>query len=61
MAGKGILFNNIGDVEGAVMAFDNASKFDPKNEMAWMMKGVLLSRDLQRYDDAVKSFDKDAK
>jgi Flp pilus assembly protein TadD len=25
--------------------------------MAWKMKGVLLARDLQRYDDAVKAFD----
>ena len=55
--GKGILLNNVSNVQEAVKAFDNANKIDPKNEMAWMMKGVLLARDLQRYDDAVKVFD----
>ena len=55
--GKGLLLNNIGNVEEAVNAFDNASKIDPKNEMAWKMEGVLLARDLQRYDDAVKAYD----
>lgn len=55
--GKGLLLNNVGNVEEAVKAFDNASKIDPKNEMAWKMKGVILARDLQRYDDAVKAFD----
>lgn len=55
--GKGILLNNIGDVEGAVEAFDNASKIDPNDEMAWKMEGVLLARDLHRYNDAIKAYD----
>jgi len=55
--GKGLLLNNIGNAKEAVKAFDNANKIDPDNEMAWMMKGVLLATDLQRYDDAVKAFD----
>jgi Flp pilus assembly protein TadD len=55
--GKGVLLNNVGNVQEAVKAFDNASRIDPKDEMAWMMKGVLLGRDLQRYDDAVKAYD----
>jgi len=55
--GKGILLNNVGDIEGAVEAFDNASKIDPEDDMAWKMKGVLLARDLQRYDEAVEAYD----
>jgi tetratricopeptide (TPR) repeat protein len=55
--GKGILHNNVGDIEEAVAALDNASKIDPKDDMAWKMKGVLLARDLQRYDDAVEAYD----
>ena len=55
--GKGVLLNNVGNVQETVKAFDNASRIDPKDEMAWMMKGVLLGRDLQRYDDAVKAYD----
>jgi tetratricopeptide (TPR) repeat protein len=54
---KGILLNNVGDIEEAVAALDNASKIDPKDDMAWKMKGVLLARDLQRYDDAVEAYD----
>jgi Flp pilus assembly protein TadD len=55
--GKGLLLNNVGNVEEAVKAFGNATSIDPKNEMAWKMKGVLLARDLQRYNEAVKAFD----
>lgn len=55
--GKGLLLNNLGNAEEAVAAFDNASKIDPKDNMAWKMKGVLLARDLQRYDDAVEAYD----
>jgi tetratricopeptide (TPR) repeat protein len=54
---KGFLLTNVGDEEEAVSALDNASKIDPRNVMAWRMKGVLLAGGLQRYDDALKTYD----
>lgn len=54
---KGLLLHNVGDYNGAVEAFDNATNIDPENEMAWKMKGVILASELHRYDDAIKAFD----
>ena len=54
---KGLLLHNVGDYEGAVEAFDNATNIDPENEIAWKMKGVILASELHRYDEAVKAFD----
>jgi tetratricopeptide (TPR) repeat protein len=54
---KGFLLTNVGNEEEAVNAFDNASKIDPKNVMAWRMKGILLAGGLQRYDDALRTYD----
>ncbi len=54
---KGLLLHNVGNYEEAVMAFDNATSADPKFEMAWKMKGVILASELRRYDEAVVAFD----
>ncbi len=55
---KGFVLQEQGKYEEAVNALDNATNADPKNEMAWKIKGVLLWRELKRYDEAIKSFDK---
>ncbi len=54
---KGLLLHNVGNYEEAVRAFDNATSVDPKFEMAWKMKGVILASELHRYDEAVQAFD----
>lgn len=55
--GKGFALQEQGKYEEAVKALDNATNADPKNEMAWKIKGVLLWRELNRYDEAIKAFD----
>jgi len=54
---KGIVLQEQGRYEDAVKALDNATDADPKNEMAWKAKGVILVNELQRYDEAVQAFD----
>lgn len=54
---KGLLLHNIGNSEEAVKAFDSATTVDPKYEMAWKMKGVILASELHRYDEAIAAFD----
>lgn len=54
---KGLLLHNIGNSEEAVKAFDSANTVDPKYEMAWKMKGVILASELHRYDEAAQAFD----
>ena len=55
---KGFALQEQGKYEESVRALDNATNADPKNEMAWKVKGVLLSRELKRHNDAVEAFDK---
>ena len=57
-AAKGLLLHNVGDYEAAVQAFGNATRIDPRDEISWMMMGVILSRELHRYDEAALAFDK---
>ena len=54
---KGLLLHNVDLPEEAVKAFDNATNFDPKNEMAWKMSGVILASELHRYNEAIEAFD----
>ena len=56
--GKGFALQEQGKYEDAVKALGNATDADPKNEMAWKVKGVLLWRELKKYDEAVDAFDK---
>lgn len=56
-AAKGLLLHNVGNYEGAVQAFGNATRIDPRDEISWMMMGVILSRELHRYDEAATAFD----
>ncbi|GAB6266389.1 MAG: hypothetical protein STSR0001_18360 [Methanothrix sp.] len=56
--GKGFTLQEQGKYEDAVNALGNATDTDPKNEMAWKVKGVLLWRELKKYDEAVDAFDK---
>ncbi len=55
---KGFILQDQGKYEDAVKALGNATNADPKNEMAWKIKGVLLWRELKKYDEAVDAFDK---
>ena len=54
---KGLLLHNVDLPEEAVKAFDNATNFDPKNEIAWKMLGVILASELHRYNEAIEAFD----
>ncbi len=56
--GKGFILQEQGKYEEAVNALDYAINADPKNEMAWKIKGVLLWRELKRYNDAIDAFDR---
>jgi tetratricopeptide (TPR) repeat protein len=55
---KGFALQDQGRYEEAVKALDNSTNIDPKNEMAWKIKGVLLTRELGRHLDAIDAFDK---
>ncbi len=55
---KGFILQDQGKYEDAVKALGNATDADPKNEMAWKVKGVLLWRELKKYNEAVDAFDK---
>jgi len=55
---KGIVLQEQGRNEDAVKALDNATNADPKNEIAWKVKGYVLSAMLERYNEAVEAFDK---
>ncbi len=55
---KGLLLHNVGNYEESVRAFDNATSIDPNYEMAWKMKGVVLSSELGKNEEAVDAFDR---
>jgi len=55
---RGLLLHNVGDYEQSVLAFDNATAIDPTYEMAWKMKGVILSSELSRHEEANAAFDR---
>lgn len=55
---KGFALQEQGKYEESVKALGNATNADPKNEMAWEIKGVLLSRELKKYNDAIQAFDR---
>lgn len=55
---KGLLLNNVGDGEQAVLAFINATTIDPEYEMAWKMMGVILSSDLSMHEEAIVALDR---
>jgi tetratricopeptide (TPR) repeat protein len=55
---KGFALQDQGRYGEAVKALDNSTNIDPKNEMAWKIKGVLLSRELSRHLEAIDAFDK---
>lgn len=55
---KGMVLQEQGRYEDAAKALDNATTADPKNEMAWKAKGVLLSSMLKRHNEAIEAFDK---
>jgi tetratricopeptide (TPR) repeat protein len=54
---KGNVLEKMGEHAEALKAFDNATSADPNNGMAWKVKGVILSRELKRYDEAAAAFD----
>ena len=54
---KGIVKNNEGNYEEAVGLYDQALGLDPKNYLAWELKGLAL-RGLGKYDEALSCFDK---
>lgn len=55
---SGLLLFNVGDYEQSVMAFDNATSIDPEYEMAWKMKGVILTSELSRNEEANAALDR---
>jgi len=55
---KAIVLQEQGRNEDAVKALDNATDADPKNEMAWKVKGYVLSVTLKRHSEAVEAYDK---
>ena len=55
---KGIVLQEQGRYEDAANALDNATNADPKNEMAWKVKGYVLSVTLKKHSEAVEAFDK---
>jgi predicted TPR repeat methyltransferase len=47
----------LGDVKAALQAFDRALEEDPQSAQAWSDRGSLM-RELQRFDEAARCFDK---
>ncbi|MFB3766650.1 MAG: tetratricopeptide repeat protein [Methanotrichaceae archaeon] len=55
---KGIVLQEQGRNEDAIKALDNAINADPMNEMAWKVKGYVLSAILKKHSEAIEAFDK---
>ncbi len=55
---KGFALQDQGRYEEAVKALGNSTDIDPRNEIAWEIQGVLLSRELGKHKEAVDALDK---
>ncbi len=58
--GLGLIYGSRNNFEKALNEFDEAIRVNPKDDLAWKNKGVILDK-LHRYDDAIQAFDNAAK
>jgi len=57
-AEKGMILEEQGNYNESVKAFDNATIANPKNEMAWRIKGFMLASWMGRYQEGLTALDK---
>jgi tetratricopeptide (TPR) repeat protein len=55
---KGFILQEQDNYNESVKALDNATKANPKNEMAWMVMGFMLGNRLGRYHEGLQALDK---
>lgn len=55
---KGFILQEQDKYEESIKALDNATDANPKNEMAWRVKGFMLANWMGRYDEGLAALDK---
>ena len=55
---KGFILQEQDKYEESIKALDNATDANPKNEMAWRVKGFMLANWMVRYDEGLAALDK---
>jgi len=55
---KGFILQEQGKYEESIRSLDNATNADPKNEMAWRVKGFMLANWMGRYDEGLAALNK---